>query len=86
MCGCSGILCMWLYEKKHKNKNVSNHFIEDESMNENKKYKLGEFARLLGIHPKTLQRYDKEQKIIAYRTPTNRRYYYYSQYLEFNKR
>lgn len=66
--------------------NVSIHIIEDESMNENKKYKLGEFARLLGIHPKTLQRYDKEQKIIAYRTPTNRRYYYYSQYLEFNKR
>ena len=46
-------------------------------------YKLGEFARLLGIHPKTLQRYDKEDKISAYRTKTNRRYYYYWQYLKF---
>ena len=46
-------------------------------------YKLGEFARLLGIHPKTLQRYDKESRISAYRTKTNRRYYYYWQYLKF---
>lgn len=48
-----------------------------------KKYKLGEFARLIGVHPQTLQRYDREGKIRAYRTETNRRYYLYEQYLDF---
>ena len=60
------------------------HIIEEKKM-KNRKYKLGEFARLLGVHVKTLQRYDKESKIIAHRTETNRRYYYYEQYLEFIK-
>ena len=48
-----------------------------------RRYKLGEFVDLLGVHPKTLQRYDREHKIIAYRTKTNRRYYTYEQYLEY---
>ena len=52
---------------------------------ENIQYKLGEFARMIGVHPQTLQRYDREQKIVAYRTPTNRRYYTYEQYLKFIK-
>ena len=38
-------------------------------------YKTGEFAYLLGVHTKTLQRWDREQFYIAKRTPTNRRYY-----------
>ena len=49
----------------------------------NGKYKLGEFARLIGVHPKTLQRYDRFGIIKAHRTPTNRRYYTYKQYEEY---
>lgn len=49
-------------------------------------YKLGDFARLIGVHPKTLQRYDREGIIIAKRTDTNRRYYTYQQYVEYIKR
>lgn len=46
-------------------------------------YKLGEFARMIKVHPKTLQRYDKEKKIIANRTETNRRYYTKKQYYDY---
>ena len=41
----------------------------------NNKYKLGEMARKLDIHPQTLQRYDKKNIFKAKRTITNRRYY-----------
>lgn len=47
------------------------------------KYKLGEFAEIIGYHPKYLQRLDREGKLIAYRTKTNRRYYKYAQYIEW---
>lgn len=44
------------------------------------KCKLGEMARMLNIHPQTLQRYDKKNIFKAKRTTTNRRYYTYNDY------
>ena len=46
-------------------------------------YKLGDFAELLGVSVKTLQRWDREGILKANRTPTDRRYYTYDQYLQF---
>ena len=40
-------------------------------------YKPKEFAELLGVSVKTLQRWDREGTLTANRTPTNRRYYTY---------
>ena len=40
-----------------------------------KKYKVGEFAKLLNITVKTLQNWDKQGTLKAYRTPTNQRFY-----------
>jgi putative resolvase len=38
-------------------------------------YSLGEFARLLSVHPKTVQRWDRDGTLPAGRTPTGRRFY-----------
>ena len=38
-------------------------------------YKPKEFAKLLNVSVKTLQRWDREGILKAFRTPTNRRYY-----------
>ncbi len=46
-------------------------------------YKPKDFAELLGVSVKTLQRWDREDILKAKRTPTDRRYYTYDQYLEF---
>ena len=46
-------------------------------------YKPKEFAALLNVTVKTLQRWDREKILVANRTPTNRRYYTYDQYLQF---
>ena len=46
-------------------------------------YKPKDFAERLGVSVKTLQRWDREGTIKANRTPTNRRYYTYDQYLQF---
>jgi len=46
-------------------------------------YKPKDFAKLLGVSVKTLQRWDKDNILKANRTPTNRRYYTYDQYLQF---
>ena len=46
-------------------------------------YKPKDFAELLGVSVKTLQRWDRENILKAKRTPTDRRYYTYEQYLEF---
>lgn len=48
-----------------------------------KKYKISEFAMLLNVSVKTLQRWDYENILKAFRTPTDRRYYTHSQYLEY---
>ena len=46
-------------------------------------YKLKDFAELLGVSVKTLQRWDRDGTLKANRTPTDRRYYTYDQYLQF---
>ena len=46
-------------------------------------YKPKDFAELLNISVKTLQRWDRDKILVAKRTPTDRRYYTYDQYLEF---
>ncbi len=49
----------------------------------NNNYKPNEFAELINVSVRTLQRWDVEEKLKAFRTPTNRRYYTYKQYLEY---
>jgi len=46
-------------------------------------YKPKDFAKLLGVSVKTLQRWDRDGILKAYRTPTDRRYYTHDQYLQF---
>ena len=46
-------------------------------------YKPKDFAELTGVSVKTLQRWDREGILEANRTPTDRRYYTYNQYLQF---
>lgn len=46
-------------------------------------YKPKDFAELLNVSVKTLQRWDREWILVAKRTPTDRRYYTYDQYLEY---
>ena len=48
-----------------------------------KNYKPKDFAELIGVSVKTLQRWDREGTLKANRTPTDRRYYTYDQYLQF---
>lgn len=50
---------------------------------ENKNYKPKEFAELLNVSVKTLQRWDNVGILIAYRTPTDRRYYTNKQYMTY---
>lgn len=40
-----------------------------------KRYKVGQFAKLLNVTVKTLQNWDKQGTLKAYRTPTNQRFY-----------
>lgn len=49
----------------------------------NKNYKPNEFAELINVSVRTLQRWDNEGILKAFRTPTDRRYYTYEQYKEF---
>jgi putative resolvase len=46
-------------------------------------YKPHEFAEMLGVTVKTLQRWDKQGILKAYRTPTNRRFYTPKQYSDY---
>ena len=47
-------------------------------------YKPKDFAELLGVSVKTLQRWDREGTLKANRTPTDRCYYTYDQYLQYS--
>lgn len=67
------IKCVWMYSTESIKMNTSN--ITN--------YKPKDFAELLGVSVKTLQRWDREGTLKANRTPTNRRYYTYDQYLQF---
>lgn len=49
-------------------------------------YKPKEFAEMIGVSVKTLQRWDRESILKAYRTPKNRRYYTDKQYAEYTGR
>ncbi len=49
----------------------------------NNHYKPSEFAELINISVRTLQRWDNEGILKAFRTPSNRRYYTYDQYLSY---
>ena len=46
-------------------------------------YKPKKFAELIDVSVKTLQRWDRDDILKAYRSPTNRRYYTYEQYMKF---
>jgi putative resolvase len=46
-------------------------------------YAPREFGKLIGRSVATLQRWDRAGILKAYRSPTNRRYYTYSQYLQY---
>ena len=46
-------------------------------------YKPQEFAEMIGVSIKTLQRWDNAGKLKAYRSPTDRRYYTHKQYVEY---
>ena len=46
-------------------------------------YKPNEFAEMIGVSVKTLQRWDNDKKLIAYRTPNGRRYYTHKQYVDY---
>ncbi len=46
-------------------------------------YKPKEFAEMIGVSVKTLQRWDRENILKAYRTPKGRRYYTDQQYSEY---
>lgn len=49
-------------------------------------YSVGEMAKKLGVTVKTLQNWDNNGKLVANRTPTNRRFYTHEQYLEASKK
>lgn len=46
-------------------------------------YSVSQFGKMIGIKTKTLQKWDRDGVLRAYRTPTNRRYYTHEQYLEY---
>ena len=46
-------------------------------------YKPNEFAELINVSIRTLQRWNVEGKRKAFRTPTNRRYYTQERYLKY---
>ena len=46
-------------------------------------YSPAKFGEMIGKSVKTLQRWDAEGTLIAFRNPKNRRYYTHDQYLEY---
>ncbi|MFI3211415.1 MAG: IS607 family transposase [Peptostreptococcaceae bacterium] len=46
-------------------------------------YKISEFAKLIGVSIKNLQRWDNEGLLIAVKSPKGKRYYTHKQYLEY---
>lgn len=47
-------------------------------------YSTTEMAKKLGVSTQTLRNWDKEKKLVANRTPTNRMFYTHEQYLEIS--
>jgi len=48
-----------------------------------KMYKPQEFAEMIGVSVKTLQRWDTSGKLKSHRSPTDRRYYTHKQYADY---
>ena len=48
-----------------------------------KQYKINEFAKMINVSVRTLQRWDNEGILKAFRTLTDRRYYTHTQYLAY---
>jgi predicted site-specific integrase-resolvase len=46
-------------------------------------YKPQDFAEMIGVSVKILQRWDNDGKLKAFRTPTDRRYYTHKQYVDY---
>lgn len=46
-------------------------------------YNVSQFAEMIGKSVKTLQKWDRDGVLKAYRSPSNRRYYTHTQYLEY---
>lgn len=46
-------------------------------------YKPYEFAEMINVSVKTLQRWDNDKKLIAHRNPSNRRFYTHQQYIDY---
>lgn len=46
-------------------------------------YNVSQFSKLINVKVKTLQKWDRTGVLVAYRTPTNRRYYTHTQYLQY---
>jgi predicted site-specific integrase-resolvase len=46
-------------------------------------YKPKDFAEMIGVSVKTLQRWDRDGNLTAQRTPTDRRYYTHAQYVAY---
>lgn len=45
-------------------------------------FSVGEFAKMLGVHVRTLQAWDRRGKLVSRRSPTGRRFYTEEQYRE----
>ena len=52
-------------------------------MHMDKQYKINEFAKMINVSVRTLERWDNEGTLKAFRTPTDRRYYTHTQYLAY---
>ena len=52
-------------------------------INMEKVYNITDFADMIGKSVKTLQKWDRDGRLRAYRSPSNRRYYTHTQYLEY---
>lgn len=46
-------------------------------------YNVTQFAEMIGKSVKTLQKWDRDGVLKAYRSPSNRRYYTHTQYMEY---
>ena len=60
--------------------------LEVKNMKHITNYKPKEFAELLNVSVKTLQRWDRDKVLIAKRTPTNRRFYTEEQLQQYLKK
>jgi DNA-binding transcriptional MerR regulator len=54
-------------------------------MSEQTNYTARQFAEKIGVHIKTVQRWDRQGVFKARRTPTNQRFYTHNDYLAYLK-